>query len=42
MIMVGGSHQGLVRSRNEDNFWFDSKKNIAVVADGLGGHQEEI
>jgi PPM family protein phosphatase len=39
MLMVGGSHQGLVRSRNEDSFWFDNKKNIAVIADGLGGHQ---
>lgn len=35
--MCGRSDTGLVRSHNEDSFWFDADRGIAVVADGLGG-----
>jgi len=30
---------GLVRSTNEDAYWFDSNRAIFVLADGLGGHK---
>jgi serine/threonine protein phosphatase PrpC len=37
MKMVGRTHAGLQRMRNEDALGFDSKRAIAVVADGMGG-----
>jgi len=30
---------GLVRTKNEDAFWFDSDRAIFILADGLGGHK---
>ena len=37
MKMVGRTHSGLQRMRNEDALGFDSTRAIAVVADGMGG-----
>lgn len=37
MKMVGRTHSGLQRMRNEDALGFDSTSAIAVVADGMGG-----
>ena len=37
MKMVGRTHSGLQRMRNEDALGFDSTGAIAVVADGMGG-----
>lgn len=37
--MVGLSHVGLVRTNNEDYLYTSAKEGIAVVADGMGGHQ---
>lgn len=34
----GKTDQGRVRSNNEDNFYFDEKLGLLVVADGMGGH----
>ena len=34
MKMVGRTHSGLQRMRNEDALGFDSTRAIAVVADG--------
>ncbi len=34
----GKTDVGLVRTNNEDNFFFDSAKGIYVVCDGMGGH----
>jgi serine/threonine protein phosphatase PrpC len=30
---------GLVRSKNEDAYWFDADRQIFILADGLGGHK---
>ena len=38
MIRVaGGTHQGYVRPNNEDAFYFDDTRGIAILADGMGG-----
>ena len=37
MKMVGRTHSGLQRMRNEDALGFDTTRAIAVVADGMGG-----
>jgi serine/threonine protein phosphatase PrpC len=40
MLRIAGlSDIGLVRTKNEDAFWFDSDRAIFVLADGLGGHK---
>jgi PPM family protein phosphatase len=40
MLKIAGlSDIGLVRTRNEDAFWFDAERQIFVLADGLGGHK---
>ena len=35
---AGQSHTGIVREHNEDAIWFDADRGIAIVADGVGGH----
>ena len=41
--VVGDSHIGLVREKNEDSFLYhvseDAKNTLAAVADGIGGHE---
>ncbi|MBK1727022.1 PP2C family protein-serine/threonine phosphatase [Halorhodospira neutriphila] len=37
MEIVGSSHCGYVRPRNEDRIGWDEEAGIAVLADGLGG-----
>lgn len=38
LIVSGKTDIGVVRSNNEDNFYFNEKDGILVVADGMGGH----
>jgi serine/threonine protein phosphatase PrpC len=38
LACAGGSHQGLVRSKNEDLFYCDPEGGIFIVVDGVGGH----
>ena len=33
------SHQGLVRTRNQDSFRVDNDRGVIVLADGMGGHR---
>ena len=33
------THTGLIRKLNEDAAWYDEKRAIYAVADGMGGHQ---
>ena len=35
--MVGRTHPGLQRMRNEDALRFDAENGLAVLADGMGG-----
>src|SRR5687768_4779202 len=35
---AGASHQGRVRTSNEDRFHVDAERGIFLVADGVGGH----
>lgn len=35
---AGDTHPGLVRSKNEDRFYFDPERGIFLVIDGIGGH----
>ena len=35
---AGSTHPGLVRSNNEDRFYFDAGRGILLVVDGIGGH----
>ncbi|HEX2054929.1 MAG TPA: PP2C family serine/threonine-protein phosphatase [Nitrospiraceae bacterium] len=35
---IGASHQGLVRSTNQDAFLVDNHARLWAVADGMGGH----
>jgi len=35
---AGQSHTGIVREHNEDAIWFDAGRGVAIVADGVGGH----
>lgn len=39
MRIAGLSDAGLVRTKNEDAFWFDKDRAIFILADGLGGHR---
>lgn len=34
-----GTHTGLVREQNEDNYGVDTERGVFAVADGMGGHQ---
>ena len=36
--IYGKTHVGSVREHNEDAIWYDSERGVALVADGLGGH----
>jgi protein phosphatase len=36
--LSGQSHAGTVREHNEDAIWFDAGRGVAIVADGVGGH----
>lgn len=38
LTAYGKSDVGRVRANNEDRFYFDSKKGIFLVVDGMGGH----
>ena len=33
------THRGNVRRENEDAAWFDARRGVFAVADGMGGHQ---
>ncbi len=33
------THQGLVRTRNQDSYRVDAEQGIAILADGMGGHR---
>ena len=35
---AGGTHPGLVRTNNEDRFYYDPGRGILLVVDGIGGH----
>ena len=35
---AGASHPGVVRSNNEDRFYFDPDRGIFLIIDGIGGH----
>ena len=35
---AAGTHPGLKRSHNEDNYFLLAEENLYVVADGMGGH----
>ncbi len=39
MRIAGLSDIGLVRTKNEDAYWFDQDRAIFILADGLGGHR---
>ncbi len=40
MEIFARSHQGMVRSNNEDSFYFKATEpRLLIVADGMGGHQ---
>jgi len=40
MIRIAGlSDIGLVRTKNEDAFWYDAERCVFILADGLGGHK---
>jgi PPM family protein phosphatase len=36
--LSGQSHTGPVREHNEDAIWFDAGRGVAIIADGVGGH----
>jgi serine/threonine protein phosphatase PrpC len=38
LTAVGKTDQGLVRAKNEDNFYLNEKLGLLIVADGMGGH----
>ncbi|HPF21761.1 MAG TPA: Stp1/IreP family PP2C-type Ser/Thr phosphatase [Syntrophomonas sp.] len=38
MKAAGLTDIGLVRKRNEDNYWLDTDYQLFVVCDGMGGH----
>lgn len=39
MSTAARTHIGLVRSENEDNFYYDEREQLYIVADGIGGHK---
>jgi serine/threonine protein phosphatase PrpC len=39
MRIAGVSDIGLVRTKNEDAYWFDMDRAIFILADGLGAHK---
>ncbi len=39
-MIYGKSDIGLVRDTNEDAFYFDDEINLAIIADGIGGHAQ--
>jgi hypothetical protein len=39
MRIAGFSDIGLVRTKNEDAYWFDNDRAIFILADGLGAHK---
>ncbi len=39
MEVIGLSNIGLVRERNEDNYYIDKNRQIFIVCDGMGGHK---
>lgn len=39
MKVVGITDVGLVRRKNEDNFWIDQDNGFFLVCDGMGGHR---
>jgi serine/threonine protein phosphatase PrpC len=38
IMAIGRTHQGMVRSNNEDSFCVDKELGLFMVADGMGGH----
>ena len=38
ILAAAGTDIGLVRSKNEDNYYMDEAAGLFVVADGMGGH----
>lgn len=44
LVFAGGTHRGLCRDANEDNFCYvnypDELNQMVVVADGIGGHRD--
>ena len=38
ILAAAGTDIGLVRSKNEDNYYMDDAAGLFVVADGMGGH----
>lgn len=44
LVFAGGTHRGLCREINEDNFCYidypEEPNHLAVVADGIGGHRD--
>jgi len=39
MNIAAATDTGIVREKNEDAFWYDSRLQAMAVADGIGGHQ---
>jgi serine/threonine protein phosphatase PrpC len=39
LAAASATHQGLVRSNNEDAFLIDDQRALFAVADGMGGHR---
>ena len=35
---AGDTHPGLQRANNEDRFFFDDRRGVYCVIDGVGGH----
>lgn len=39
MQVLGKSHVGLLRKKNEDSYLIDEKRRLFAVCDGMGGHK---
>ena len=39
VTIIGMTHIGMVRKKNEDTIGYDSSLGLAVLADGMGGHR---